>query len=239
MLASSLRVPGRFVERPASNLCTGRSRRTGVPRRWPISAVLCRGSMIVSLQGILEDRGPDWVQVSVGGVGILLSVPASTQEALGPVGSVVSLLTHLVLREDSIALYGFAAPEERTAFQALQTVKGIGPRLALSVLSVLGPAQLASAIESDDLGTLSRPPGVGKKTAARIAVELKGKLAALAAAGQAAAPVADDPELREALQTLGYSQPEARRAARLLTDSDRSRPLEERLRRVLQALAPR
>jgi Holliday junction DNA helicase RuvA len=194
--------------------------------------------MITSIQGVLEARGPDWVQVVIGGVGLHVSAPSSTVAALGPVGSIVKLHTQLQVREDSLVLYGFASVEERMAFLALQTVTGIGPRLALVALSVLTPLRLAQAVESNDVDTLSSVPGVGKKTASRIAMELKGKLDELAIAGSP--PIvtpAADPDLAEALQALGYSQPEVRRALASLTEDDRSRPLEERIRRALQAVA--
>ncbi|MBI4328808.1 MAG: Holliday junction branch migration protein RuvA [Chloroflexi bacterium] len=194
--------------------------------------------MIVSLRGTLEARGNDWVIVFVGGVGIQVSVPASTLAALGSVGSEVRLHTHLQVRDEDLLLYGFATPEEREAFLALLTVNGVGARIALQVLSTLSPGRLAAAVEANDLATLSLPSGLGRKKAARVAAELKGKLQRLAAPEPVVvAPL--DPEVVQALQSLGYSFGEAKRALASLEDEERALPLEERLRRVLQSLAER
>lgn len=194
--------------------------------------------MIVSLRGIIEAKTPEGVVLSVGGVGLAVAVPASTLATLGPVGTEAVLYTHLQVREDALALYGFATPEEREAFLALLTVNGVGARIALQVLSTLSPGRLAAAVEANDLATLSLAPGLGRKKAARVAAELKGKLQRLAAAEPVAAAPAD-PDVVQALQSLGYSVGEARRALASLGDEERALPLEERLRRVLQSLAER
>ncbi|MDA1095956.1 MAG: Holliday junction branch migration protein RuvA [Chloroflexi bacterium] len=195
--------------------------------------------MIVNVRGTLEGRGADSVRVTIGGVTLQVRVSTSTSSALGPVGSTVSLLTHLLFRDDAITLIGFATAEEKTAFLALQNVSGIGPRLALEVLSVLTPARLAEAIESGEADTIVQVPGIGKRTAARMIVELKGKLDEVAyeVGGAPGANPASDPDLAGALQALGYTSGEIRRAAGALSDATRNMPLEDRIRGALQALA--
>ena len=121
--------------------------------------------MISSIQGILESRGEDWVDVAIGGVSVRAQVPSSALSGLGPVGAHVRLFTHLIVRDESITLYGFRSAEEKTAFTALLGVSGIGPRLGLVILSVLSPADLIEAIEQGDAGALARAPGVGKRSA--------------------------------------------------------------------------
>lgn len=195
--------------------------------------------MITTVQGLLEERGSDWVQVSLGGIGLHISTPTTTIAALGPVGATVRMHTQLQVRDDSLVLYGFATVEERTAFLALQTVSGIGPRLALVILSTLSPARLAEAIETADADAFTQVPGVGKRTASRLLIELKGKLEDLAIEGMApAATPAADPDLTTALQSLGYSSMEVRRALASLSEEDRAVSLEDRLRRALQTISP-
>ena len=133
-------------------------------------------SMISSVKGTLEAKGPDWVDIAVGGVTLRLSVPAPTADELDSFGSVVSLFTSLQVREDSLNLYGFGSTEARSAFETLIGVNGIGPRVALSVLSRFTPDDLARAIESADTDAFATVPGIGKKTASRIVLELRGKL---------------------------------------------------------------
>ena len=196
--------------------------------------------MITSVQGVLEARGSDWVQVAIGGIGLQLFATSATIATLGPVGATVRLHTQLQVRDDSLTLYGFATLEERIAFLALQTVSGVGPRLALLILSAMPPGRLAEAVEAEDADALVQTPGVGKRTAARLIVELKGKLEEIAI-GEGVVPVAApaaDPDLTAALQALGYTPMEVRRALAGLPDADREVPLEDRLRRALQTIAP-
>ncbi len=196
--------------------------------------------MIVTLQGLLEARGGDYVEMAVGGVTLRVGVTTPTLGGLGPIGANVRLLTHLVVRDDELSLYGFATPTEREAFLALQGVSGIGPRLALVVLSMLSPSNLARAVGAEDTDALSQVPGIGKRTAARLVVELKGKLEGIEFAADGAVPQAalsDDPDLAQALQTLGFSQMEIRRAFGARDDGSGSLPLEERIRQALQIVS--
>lgn len=190
--------------------------------------------MIVGLHGILEGRGPEGAIVRVGGVSLQVSLPTSTLERLGAVGDKVSLYTYLYFREDAIALYGFASREELGLFKTLLGVSGVGPKLALSLLSVLSPDQLTLAISEANADILTQVPGVGKKTAQRLIFELKGKLegvwvGAMPESGQA------DADALAALTSLGYSVAEANRALASLPP-DRKLSLEEKVRLALQAL---
>jgi holliday junction DNA helicase RuvA len=168
--------------------------------------------MIASVQGVVQHLRLDAVVVGVGGVGLLVHAGPRTLAALR-VGEPVLLATALVVREDSLTLFGFADDDERATFETLQTVSGIGPRLALSMLAVHEPEALRRAVASDDLVALRRVPGVGLKGAQRMALELKGKLGA-PGAGPAPGPtglpadVAADGQwrgqVREALVGLGW-----------------------------------
>lgn len=188
-------------------------------------------SLISCIRGTLEGIGPDWVDVSVGSVTLRLSVPASAVEHLGKTGDAVRLYTSLQVRQDSLTLYGFPTEEARLAFDALVGISGVGPRLALSVLSQFTPESLASAVSAADVGVFSGVPGVGKKTASRIVLELKGKLdgewAVPAAAGGA--------EVIEALGALGYTVAEARDAVSKLPPGD-AMSVEEKVRQALQRM---
>ena len=192
-------------------------------------------SLISSITGTLEANGPDWVEVAVGGITLRVSVPASTAERLGPKGERVRLFTSLQVREDSLTLLGFASEEARMAFEALIGISGVGPRLALSISSRLAPGSLASAVSSDDTDALSAVPGVGKKTASRIVLELKGKLdggwAVPAGAGAEA-------EVVGALTALGYTSAEAREAVSSLPPGD-AMSLEDRVLQALQSMGGR
>jgi Holliday junction DNA helicase RuvA len=186
-------------------------------------------SPIARLRGVVEDSGADWLLVFVGGVGLRVQVPASTAEALGRRGENVVLHTHLHVRDDAVALYGFATAEDLRLFEMLISVSGVGPRGALSLLSALGAEGLSDAVSAGDVPRLQQVPGVGQKMAARLVLELKGKLAGRAAA---AVPTGRDDEVVAALVGLGYSQAEAQAAAASVP-SDGSPSVEERLRRAL------
>lgn len=189
-------------------------------------------SLITSVRGTLESVGPDWADVSVGGFTLRLSIPTSAAERLGSIGDQVRLVTSLQVREDSLTLFGFLTEEDRLTFDALIGVNGVGPRVALSVLSRFTPASLAAAVGSGDTDAFAGVSGVGKKTASRIVLELKGKLQ-----GDWAVPAEaiGHAEVIEALTALGYSISEARDAAMTLTPDDPA-PLEERLRLILQRM---
>ena len=189
-------------------------------------------SLISSVRGTLDSVGSDWVDISVGGVTFRLSVPGSTAEGLAKIGSEVRLFTSLQVREDSLTLYGFSAEEERLTFEVLIGINGVGPKVALSVLSRFTPASLAAAVSVGDSGAFTGVSGVGKKTASRILLELKGKLE-----GDWAVPAAaiSQGEVVDALTALGYSASEAREAVATLSQDD-SMPLEDKLRKALQRM---
>ena len=173
--------------------------------------------MIAHLRGRLLDKQPNRIVVDVSGVGYDVFVPLSTFYRLGEPGDEVALRIHTHVREDALALYGFATPLEQALFERLIGVSGIGPRLALGVLSGIEPPELVRAIERGDVARLTAIPGVGKKTSERLVLELKDRLpraqAAEPGAGTAApeAPVLRD-DVLSALLNLGYHRPLAERA---------------------------
>jgi Holliday junction DNA helicase RuvA len=171
--------------------------------------------MIGRLTGILSDKNPPQVVVDCAGVGYEVQVPMSTFYNLPASGEKVSLLTHFVVREDAQILYGFAAEPERAAFRELIKISGVGPRTALSVLSGMSVGELAQAITLQEAGRLVKVPGIGKKTAERLLLELKGKLGA--DIGAAAILVNDaQADILQALLALGYSDKEAAAALKAL-----------------------
>ncbi len=188
--------------------------------------------MIVGLQGILEATGPDWVHLRIGGVTLQVSVPASAISELGPTGSQARLFTHLRIRDDQPVLYGFPDSSALQLFQILLAVSGVGPRMSLALISSLGVAGVQTAIAGGDVGALSTVTGVGRRTAGRLVLELKGKLEMDSPVAAALSP-ASDAEVIAALTALGYSAREARQA---VSDLDRSPDLtvEERIRLALQ-----
>jgi Holliday junction DNA helicase RuvA len=191
--------------------------------------------MIATLEGILEYRGEDSVIINVGGIGFRVYVSSSTSSQLGAVKSRVSLYTHLHVREDNISLYGFASSEELTLFKSLISVTGIGAKLALTLLSALNPEQLVMAITSGDIDLLSQTPGIGKKIASRLVVELRGKLEK--EWKEVAWPLAPEHvDVIAALTGLGYSVTEATKAISRLPDSEEL-SLEEKVRMTLQQMA--
>ena len=165
--------------------------------------------MIGKLSGILVEKNPPQVVLDCHGVGYEVDVPMSTFYNLPAVGDKLSLLTHFVVREDAQILYGFATAEERVAFRQLIKISGVGPRMALGVLSGLSVAELAQAISLQEAGRLVKIPGVGKKTAERLLLELKGKMGAdLGLTGDGAAGAAHG-DITQALLALGYNEKEA------------------------------
>jgi Holliday junction DNA helicase RuvA len=165
--------------------------------------------MISRLRGTIADKTPPHVIVDCAGVGYEVGVPMSTFYNLPSVGETVALLTVHVVREDAQLLYGFATESERNAFKELTKVSGIGPRTALAVLSGMSVADLAQAITMQDAARVTTVPGIGKKTAERLLLELKGKLGAdLGALGVTAVPDGQGDIVR-ALSALGYSDKEA------------------------------
>ncbi|MBU4612414.1 Holliday junction branch migration protein RuvA [Achromobacter sp. GG226] len=164
--------------------------------------------MIGRLTGTLLEKLPPTICLDVQGVGYDIEVPMSTLYALPDNGARVSLLTHLVVREDAHVLYGFATPEERMAFRQLIKISGVGARIALAVLSGMTVAELSQAITLQEAGRLTRIPGIGKKTAERLLLELKGKLGADLGAGAAHVTVDAQSDILHALTALGYSEKE-------------------------------
>jgi Holliday junction DNA helicase RuvA len=190
--------------------------------------------MIATLDGILEYRGDDCIVINVGGIGFRVYIPSSTSSQLGAVKGRVSLYTHLHLREDNISLYGFASSEELALFKNLISVSGIGPKLALVLLSAFKPEQLVMAITSGDTDLLSQAPGIGKKMASRLVVELKGKLEK--EWKEVVLPVApDSADVISALTGLGYSVTEATKAISKVPFSD-GLSLEEKIKMALQQM---
>ncbi|MBP8136485.1 MAG: Holliday junction branch migration protein RuvA, partial [Rhodoferax sp.] len=164
--------------------------------------------MIGKLTGTLSDKNPPQVVVDCGGVGYEVHVPMSTFYNLPAAGEKVSLLTHFVVREDAQILYGFGSLGEREAFRQLIKISGVGPRTALSVLSGMSVAELAQAVTLQEAGRLVKVPGIGKKTAERLLLELKGKLGADIGLPTSVASDAQA-DILQALLALGYSDKEA------------------------------
>ena len=172
--------------------------------------------MIGRLQGTLAAKNPPQVLIDCHGVGYEVDVPMSTFYHLPGLGEPVTLLTHFVVREDAQLLYGFATAPERDAFRQLIKVTGVGPRMALGVLSGLGVQELAQAITAEETGRLVKVPGIGKKTAERLLLELKGKLGADLGSAHAHASTAQQADILQALLALGYSDKDAAAALKAL-----------------------
>lgn len=185
--------------------------------------------MIASLRGRVTARGTDHVVVETGGVGYKVFVPRQ------PESDDVVLLVHHVVREDGQFLFGFGSREELGLFEMLTSVNGVGPKAALALLSVSRPSDLAAAIAAGDAAALARAPGVGKKTAERVIVDLRGKVAPVVAGAIGGAALAED-EAAAALQVLGYSPAEAAAALRGVPAADKASP-EERVRAALRRAA--
>ena len=187
--------------------------------------------MIAGLQGKLQAIASNWAVINVGGISFQVYMPTSTLSTLGAVGEEVELHTHFHLREDNATLYGFATAEELALFQTVTAVSGVGPKLALAMLSAMSAEKLAMAIGSGSTELLAEVPGVGKKVASRLVLELKGKLVA---GGLAPAELAEeDADVLTALTSLGYSVREAARAIVTLPQ-DQKLNLEEKVKLALQ-----
>jgi Holliday junction DNA helicase RuvA len=198
--------------------------------------------MIAFLRGRVLEKQPSRVIVDVAGVGYDVSVPLSTFYTAGDPGVEIALRIHTHVREDQLSLYGFATVLELTVFERLIGISGIGPRLALSVLSGMEPRELTTAIERGDLARLTRIPGVGKKTAERIVVELRDRLpkALAGMGGPAAAPPLGDvrrDELASALGNLGYDRRVVDKALDVVLADQPDASFEQQLRAALKALS--
>jgi Holliday junction DNA helicase RuvA len=195
--------------------------------------------VIARLSGTVSEKGADHAILDVGGVGYLVHLSALSLAQLPPHGEAATLRTFTNVRQDAIELYGFASEDEEAVFRALIDVKGVGPRAAQNILSGIQARELAQAVAQGDVARLTKVPGVGKKTAERLVVELKEKLAVLArAAGPAkAAPGAGALEqLRTALVNLGYKAPQADSAVDALRDGAEGRRLDDLVREALKLL---
>ncbi|MBQ0946466.1 Holliday junction branch migration protein RuvA [Ideonella sp. 4Y16] len=173
--------------------------------------------MIGRLTGTLAEKTPPRVLIDVGGVGYEVDVPMSTFYHLPGLGERATLLTHFVVREDAQLLYGFLTAEERATFRELLKISGIGPRTALAILSGLSVADLAAAVTRQEGGRLQKVPGIGKKTAERLLLELKGKLGPDLALPAGATAVSDSQaDIVQALMALGYGEKDAAAALKKL-----------------------
>src|SRR5216683_954015 len=199
--------------------------------------------MIGQLRGRLAEKRPNQVLVDVGGVGYLVQVPLSTFAALGELHAEVTLLIHTHVREDALALYGFVSAREKHFFEMLLSASGVGPSLALKILSGMSVDELVPAIRGSDLARLTRIPGVGRKTAERMVVELRDKLAAIALpeAARAASRTGLEADVISALANLGYERRSAEKAVeevqRANTGAGAAGSFEALLRATLQQLS--
>lgn len=196
-------------------------------------------SIIAGIEGLLESKRPDAALVRVGGITFQISVPAHDLAAMPAPGNVVRLVTHLVVREDDLLLYGFADEHGRTMFESLLGISGVGPKAALAVLSVMSAEELVTSILAGDANAISRAQGVGKRTAERIILELRGKVEdelggmPLPSSSGVSAGGAGDPAL-VALLGLGFSALEARQA--LGVEQEEGLDVDGRVRRALQRI---
>jgi Holliday junction DNA helicase RuvA len=195
--------------------------------------------MIARITGVVAEKGVDHAIVDVNGVGYRVQLSAASLAALPAPGERASLRTHTHVREDALQLFGFASEEEEAAFHELIAVKNVGPRAAQNILSGIDARELARAVAEGDVARLTRVPGVGKKTAERLVVELKEKLVALA---RAAAPSAVAPgagqldQLQQALVGLGFKAAQAEAATEALREEGEGKGLDELLREALKLL---
>lgn len=188
--------------------------------------------MIAHLRGQILVRGQDFIILEVSGVGFRVRVPSSTLDPLGLEGNVAEVFTHLHVREDDLSLFGFATQDELVLFELLLSVSGIGPKAALGILSSATPNTVRAAIAQGNLDVLTGIPGIGKKMAQRLVLELKGKIDLEEAELVEVSPL--DQEVVAALVNLGYSAAEAQRAARAVPQSEKV--VEDRIRAALRYL---
>jgi Holliday junction DNA helicase RuvA len=195
--------------------------------------------MIAELRGRLSRKEPEEIVVDVQGVGYRLIVPLSTYLVLPEVGAETRLLVHTLVREDALELFGFASDAERRLFRLLLTVQKIGPRLAVAALSGLSPDVLVAAIQSGDAARLATIPGIGRKTAERLVLELKDRVARLASGAhqKVFAPDRVEDDARSALTNLGYRPQVVEQALAAVRADGAPRQLEDWIRKGLAALA--
>jgi len=191
--------------------------------------------VISSLNGKLESLGSDWAIINVAGIGFQVYMPTSTLSTLGATGDDVRLYTHLHLREDNVALYGFTSADELWLFETLLGVSGLGPRLTLAMLSALSVEQITMAIATASTDMLTMIPGIGKKVANRIILELKEKIGVAWVTTPATQIAQENTDVLAALTSLGYSAAEATRAVTTLSPTT-DLSLEEKIKLALQYL---
>lgn len=193
--------------------------------------------MIGRLRGKLIEKSPPLICVDVNGIGYDVQVPMNDLYELPELGEEVVLFTHFVVREDAQLLYGFLNDAERQTFRTVIKITGIGPRTGLAILSGISAEQLAIAVEEEDLNLLCKIPGIGKKTAERIVLELRGKLSTIlpaASAASAASPANQRQDISNALMALGYSE---RELQKVIKELDPAVNLTEGIRQALQRLS--
>lgn len=188
--------------------------------------------MIASLEGKLESLGGDWAVININGIGFQVFLPTVTFSELGSIGSTVKLYTHLHLREDNVTLYGFASNDELELFKTLINVSGLGPRMALAMLSTMNAEQLVIAIASGNADLLTSIPGIGTKMANRLVLELKDKIGISLVTTPMVELAQTNSDVLAALTALGYSASEATRALASLPH-DQELNLEEKVRLAL------
>ena len=191
-------------------------------------------TLVSSVKGRIESMTAEYVDISVSLLTLRIIAPTSTLENIGPIGTITSLLTSLQVREDSLTLYGFLTEDDRVTFETLISISGVGPKLAIAILSKFSASALANLVQSGDTKTFTTVPGVGSRTASRILLELKGKMDHIWTI-----PYESDisDEVFESLTALGYSTQEAQSAISSIKDSELS--TEEKLRLSLQFLTSR
>ena len=215
--------------------------RTDLPA-WTSVFPFCLKPMIAYVSGKLVEKKPTSVVVDVQGLGYALSISTSTYEKLPATGEAVKLFTHHLVREDAEALYGFAAEAERTVFETMLAVSGVGPKLALAALSAMSPAELRDHVLGGDAGVLTSIPGVGRKTAERLIVELRDRLSRLDLGAGAAVLGGGDGAMQQAradalaaLESLGFSRAAAEKSIRkVLRDHSGLQSAEELIRLALR-----
>lgn len=186
--------------------------------------------MIGRLRGLIVDRSADGILLEVGGVGYVVSVTPRTLSDLPSLGEEAVVHTYLHVREDQLSLYGFTSVQDKDLFGLLLGVSGVGPKVAMAILATMTYEQLSIAVAADDVAALTAVPGIGKRSAQKLLLELKPKLDILDDATSSSGPIS---EVREALESLGYGSDEIRS---ILIDLPHDLPVEELLRRSLQLL---
>jgi Holliday junction DNA helicase RuvA len=194
--------------------------------------------MIAFIRGVLIEKNPARIVVESQGIGYDIYIPLSSHEALGEPGGEVRILTHLHVREDGVQLFGFATEAERNLFRLLISVSGIGPRSAMAILSGISVSDFREAVRNNDIAALTRAPGVGRKTAERLVLELRDKLGVpeteTASFPEKTRKTADEAVL--ALVTLGYKQPRAQEMVKQILEKENALSVEELLRKALSRI---